>query len=1074
MLAAMAPAAVRRVPLLRSIVAVSRVGGEWSAGSSVVVDRAPLLVLWDTLVPHSRITAGPTSSASYRTRFLSSSTSGSGRNGDNSKADGAAARESEGVERESEEPAANEEVASEEADGAKPPSSGDSGSGVSGGGKGGGENKDSGKRRGLLNIWKGGEKEAKEGNGEKDSKDGGEAVVSDSAPQAGAIVPATGPRPARVVAVPLTRRPLFPGFYVPITIKDPKLSEKLAELKAAGTPWVGTFLLKDAKAKDGSTVLTAAEGGEGTEHLRGEELFKRLHEYGTFAQITNVMRPLDGESATQFLLMGHRRLRLTGMVEDDLMSVSVDHLRDKPYDSTQDELKATVLEVVSTMKDLMRLNPLYKEHIQMFVQHTGEFNASKLADFGAALTTADEPSLQEVLEELDVLKRLHLTLMLLKKELELSKLQQSIAKGVEEKISGDQRRYFLMEQLKAIKKELGLETDDKTALTGKFRERLEPHRKDCPPHVLQVIDEELSKLQGLESSSSEFNVTRNYLDWLTSLPWGHYSEENFDVYRAQKVLDDDHYGLSDVKERILEFIAVGRLRGTAQGKIICLAGPPGVGKTSIGRSIANALNRKFYRFSVGGLGDVAEIKGHRRTYVGAMPGKMVQCLKATGTGNPLVLIDEIDKLGRGHAGDPASALLELLDPEQNANFLDHYLDVPIDLSKVLFVCTANVVENIPDPLLDRMEVIRLVGYITDEKMHIARDYLEKSAREGSGVKPEQVELSDGALHTLIETYCREAGVRNLQKHIEKIYRKVALKLVRNQLQTLGMGPESPLTVEEVPVVPVADTATGDNQAESLPKTSSDVVIVEEPGDAVTENPPTRQEKLVVDDSNLSDYVGNPVFQSDRLYEQTPIGVVMGLAWTAMGGSTLYVETSLVEEGEGKGQLQITGQLGDVMKESATIAHTLSRAILREKEPKNNFFANSRIHLHVPAGATPKDGPSAGCTMITSMLSLAMKQTVRRDVAMTGEVTLTGRVLPIGGVKEKTVAARRSGVKTIIFPLANKRDYDELPAHVQEGLEVHFVDHYSEIFDLAFDIKPESEKQLAIVETELASPVSLAS
>ncbi|KAH8974329.1 hypothetical protein BDL97_01G096300 [Sphagnum fallax] len=1020
MLAAMAPAAVRRVPLLRSIVAVSRVGGEWSAGSSVVVDRAPLLVLWDTLVPHSRITAGPTSSASNRTRFLSSSTSGSGRDGDNSsgKADGAAARESEGVERESEEPAANEEVASEEADVAKPPSSGDSGSGVSGGGKGGGENKDSGKRRGLLNIWKGGEKEAKEGNGEKDSKDGGEAVVSDSAPQAGAIVPATGPRPARVVAVPLTRRPLFPGFYVPITIKDPKLSEKLAELKAAGTPWVGTFLLKDAKAKDGSTVLTAAEGGEGTEHLRGEELFKRLHEYGTFAQITNVMRPLDGESATQFLLMGHRRLRLTGMVEDDLMSVSVDHLRDKPYDSTQDELKATVLEVVSTMKDLMRLNPLYKEHIQMFVQHTGEFNASKLADFGAALTTADEPSLQEVLEELDVLKRLHLTLMLLKKELELSKLQQSIAKGVEEKISGDQRRYFLMEQLKAIKKELGLETDDKTALTGKFRERLEPHRKDCPPHVLQVIDEELSKLQGLESSSSEFNVTRNYLDWLTSLPWGHYSEENFDVYRAQKVLDDDHYGLSDVKERILEFIAVGRLRGTAQGKIICLAGPPGVGKTSIGRSIANALNRKFYRFSVGGLGDVAEIKGHRRTYVGAMPGKMVQCLKATGTGNPLVLIDEIDKLGRGHAGDPASALLELLDPEQNANFLDHYLDVPIDLSKV--------------------------------------------------------ELSDGALHTLIETYCREAGVRNLQKHIEKIYRKVALKLVRNQLQTLGMGPESPLTVEEVPVVPVADTATGDNQAESLPKTSSDVVIVEEPGDAVTENPPTPQEKLVVDDSNLSDYVGNPVFQSDRLYEQTPIGVVMGLAWTAMGGSTLYVETSLVEEGEGKGQLQITGQLGDVMKESATIAHTLSRAILREKEPKNNFFANSRIHLHVPAGATPKDGPSAGCTMITSMLSLAMKQTVRRDVAMTGEVTLTGRVLPIGGVKEKTVAARRSGVKTIIFPLANKRDYDELPAHVQEGLEVHFVDHYSEIFDLAFDIKPESEKQLAIVETELASPVSLAS
>ncbi|MBA0764099.1 hypothetical protein Gotri_013470, partial [Gossypium trilobum] len=575
-------------------------------------------------------------------------------------------------------------------------------------------------------------------------------------------------------------------------------------------------------------------------------------------------------------------------------------------------------------------------------------------------------------------------------------------------------------------------------------------------NVLQVIEEELTKLQLLEASSSEFNVTRNYLDWLTVLPWGNYSDENFDVIRAQTILDEDHYGLTDVKERILEFIAVGKLRGTSQGKIICLSGPPGVGKTSIGRSIARALNRKFFRFSVGGLSDVAEIKGHRRTYIGAMPGKMVQCLKNVGTANPLVLIDEIDKLGRGHAGDPASALLELLDPEQNANFLDHYLDVPIDLSKVLFVCTANVVDNIPNPLLDRMEVIAIAGYIADEKMHIARDYLEKTAQETCGVKPEQVEVTDAALLGLIENYCREAGVRNLQKHIEKIYRKIALRLVRE-----GSSNESVISGEVVqPAEAKAEVdetdqhaAANETAAESSVQTSDQP---KDPKDAteaekLTETETTEAvEKVLVDASNLADFVGKPVFHAERIYDQTPVGVVMGLAWTAMGGSTLYIETTEVEQGEGKGALHVTGQLGDVMKESAQIAHTLARTILLEKEADNPFFANTKLHLHVPAGATPKDGPSAGCTMITSMLSLAMKMPVRKDLAMTGEVTLTGKILPIGGVKEKTIAARRSEVKTIIFPSANKRDYDELAPNVREGLDVHFVDDYSQIFNLAFD------------------------
>ncbi|KAL5198551.1 hypothetical protein ABZP36_002063 [Zizania latifolia] len=911
-----------------------------------------------------------------------------------------------------------------------------------------------------------------------------------------AIVP-TSPRPEdylTVIALPLPHRPLFPGFYMPIYVKDQKLLQTLVENRKRSVPYAGAFLVKDEEGTD-PNIVTNSDSEKSIDDLKGNELLKRLHEVGTLAQITSIQ-------GDQVVLLGHRRLRITEMVQEDPLTVKVDHLKEKPYNKDDDVIKATSFEVISTLREVLKTSSLWKDHVQTYTQHMGDFNYPRLADFGAAISGANKLLCQEVLEELDVYNRLKLTLELVKKEMEISKLQQSIAKAIEEKISGDQRRYLLNEQLKAIKKELGLETDDKTALSAKFRERIEAKKEKCPPHVLQVIEEELTKLQLLEASSSEFNVTRNYLDWLTVLPWGNYSNENFDVHHAQQILDEDHYGLSDVKERILEFIAVGKLRGTSQGKIICLSGPPGVGKTSIGRSIARALDRKFYRFSVGGLADVAEIKGHRRTYVGAMPGKMVQCLKSVGTSNPLVLIDEIDKLGRGHSGDPASALLELLDPEQNVNFLDHYLDVPIDLSKVLFVCTANVIEMIPNPLLDRMEIIAIAGYITDEKMHIARDYLEKNTREACGIKPEQVEVTDAALLSLIENYCREAGVRNLQKQIEKIYRKIALQLVR---QGVSNEPAQEAVIEESSDHGSANKAKNENledpatenatmanntdpaleeasESDVLKKTvDHDVHPAEAPKEAVLTDPALSTDKLctpegnkdmegakeeaadktvekvVIDSSNLGDYVGKPVFQAERIYEQTPVGVVMGLAWTAMGGSTLYIETTKVEEGDGKGALVLTGQLGDVMKESAQIAHTVGRAILLDKDPDNLFFANSKVHLHVPAGSTPKDGPSAGCTMITSMLSLAMGKPVKKDIAMTGEVTLTGRILPIGGVKEKTIAARRSAVKTIIFPAANKRDFDELAPNVKEGLEVHFVDTYNEIFDLSFQSDTETER-----------------
>ncbi|KAL1211769.1 putative lon protease protein 4, chloroplastic/mitochondrial [Cardamine amara subsp. amara] len=824
-----------------------------------------------------------------------------------------------------------------------------------------------------------------------------------------------------LLALPLPHKPLIPGFYMPIYVKDPKLLAALQECRRQQAPYAGAFLLKDDASTDSSS---SSETEEILEKLKGKELLNRIHEIGTLAQISSI----QGE---QVILVGRRRLKITEMVSEDPLTVKVDHLKDKPYDRDDDVIKATYFEVMSTVRDVLRTTSLWRDQVQTYTQHIGDFNYQKLADFGTGISGANKHQNQRILEELDVHNRLDLTLEVVKKEVQINNIQKTIAKTVEDKFSGEKRRILLKEQLAAIKKELDVETDSKSAFSEKFRERIEPNKDKIPKHVLKVIEEELTKLQLLEASSSEYDVTCNYLDWLTMLPWGKFSDENFDVPRAEKILDEDHYGLSDVKERILEFIAVGGLRGTSQGKIICLCGPPGVGKTSIGRSIARALDRKFFRFSVGGLSDVAEIKGHRRTYIGAMPGKMVQCLKSLGTENPLVLIDEIDKLGvRCQAGDPASAMLELLDPEQNANFLDHYLDVTIDLSKVLFVCTANMIDTIPRPLLDRMEVITLSGYITDEKKHIARDYLEKTARRDCGVKPEQVDVSDAALLSLIENYCREAGVRNLHKHIEKIYRKIALKLVRK-----GASAQVPA---------ISDTKSLAKTDLESPETSAEESKTEQSG-AVAET----VENFMIDESNLSDYVGKPIFQAEKIYEQTPVGVVMGLAWTSMGGSTLYIETTFVEEGKDKGGLHITGQLGDVMKESAEIAHTVARRIMLEKEPKNHFFANSKLHLHVPAGATPKDGPSAGCTMITSLLSLAMKKPVRKDLAMTGEVTLTGRILPIGGVKEKTIAARRSQVKVIVFPEANRRDFEELAENVKEGLDIHFVDKYEQILELAF-------------------------
>ena len=871
----------------------------------------------------------------------------------------------------------------------------------------------------------------------------------------------------QVMAIPIAKRPLFPGFYKAITIRDRNVVEAIQEMIKRGQPYVGAFLFKDESA-DKDII----------------EKIDDVHEVGVFAQITSAFPVHGDEHSLTAVLYPHRRIKMTALMpprageqkegapsivetqpakeegskpETDALPgdvvasfeergsdqprqmtiyeptsflrkfpvslVNVENLAEVVQDKKSPTIKALTSEIVNVFKEVASLNPLFRDQISDFSISQSAGNVieepAKLADFAAAVSAGEIEELQDVLQTMDVEKRLHKALEVLKKELMNAKLQSKISKDVESKIQKRQREYWLMEQMKGIRRELGIESDGKDKLVEKFRERAQ--KLAMPEAVKKVFDEELNKLAHLEPAASEFNVTRNYLDWITQIPWGQRSAENFGIKNAMTVLDEDHYGLKDVKDRILEFIAVGKLRGTVEGKILCFVGPPGVGKTSIGKSIARALNRQYYRFSVGGLTDVAEIKGHRRTYVGALPGRIIQALKKCQTENPLILIDEVDKIGRGHQGDPSSALLELLDPEQNNSFLDHYMDVPVDLSKVLFVCTANMTDTIPRPLLDRMEMIELSGYVADEKKAIADRYLAPQAKELAGLKDVDINLDPSAIEELINKYCRESGVRNLKKQIEKVYRKSALKII----QDLG---EEALPEEK------ALTEEGKQAMEESKKDESDVK--DTPGDIGKETAEKPRIALKVPDSvsvnisreNLKDFVGPPVFTSDRLYEATPPGVAMGLAWTSMGGAALYVESILesVLSHSSRAGMNITGNLKQVMKESTTIAYSFAKSVIAQRYPDNRFFDHAKIHLHCPEGAVQKDGPSAGITMATSLLSLAMNQRVDPQLAMTGELTVTGKVLRIGGLREKTVAAKRAGCTRILFPKDNSGDWEELP------------------------------------------------
>ncbi|MCO6412520.1 MAG: endopeptidase La [Thiogranum sp.] len=776
--------------------------------------------------------------------------------------------------------------------------------------------------------------------------------------------------PVTIPVLPQSERPFFPGQAIPLLVDPDRWGETLKVAQESSNNIIG-LLLADASRAELATIENFYQMGTAC----------RIHRVGS----------MDGRM--QVLMEGVERFRVTEWLsEAPPFTARVEYLPEKRYEEIP-EIKAYAIAVINTIKELIPLNPLYGEEFKMFLEHFHPNDPSHLADFAASLTTSAKHEQQEVLEALDLLTRMKRVHVLINKELEVAKAQAHIRKRVEDEMQEHQREMILREQMKVIQKELGISKDDRTAEADKFRERLET--LVVPDVAMKRIDEEMEKFSVLETGSPEYATTRNYLDWLTQLPWGRYTDDQLDLDAARIILDEDHDGLADIKQRILEFIGVGIMKGEVSGSIILFVGPPGVGKTSLGRSIARSLGRKFFRFSLGGMRDEAEIKGHRRTYVGAMPGKFIRAIKDTQSANPVIMLDEIDKVGASYQGDPASALLEVLDPEQNVDFLDHYLDVPFDLSKTLFICTANQLDTIPAPLLDRMEVIQLSGYLASEKMEIAKNHLLPRQLERNGLKARgQLRIDKAALRKIVEEYAREAGVRRLEKYLGTIARKAVIKILK--------GEKTPIHVR-----------AGD----------------------------------------IESYLGKPVFVKEK--RLSGIGVITGLAWTAMGGATLSIEATRIHSFS-RG-FKLTGQLGDVMRESAEIAYSYILANAERWGTSPDFFENSLIHLHVPAGATPKDGPSAGITMASALLSLARQRRPLRTLAMTGELTLTGQVLPVGGIREKVIAARRANIRELILPEANRGDFEEIPDYIREGVTVHFATQFPDLVPLLFD-KPATRKR----------------
>lgn len=750
---------------------------------------------------------------------------------------------------------------------------------------------------------------------------------------------------------------IFPFMIAPLIVTE-DASKKLIDDVLLGDRTLGIFARKPPEG----------------EQQKDDE---RYYDIGTACVILKMIRIPDG--TMRLLVHGTRRIRVSEIVQEEpYRKARVEVLQE--ISISDKEVLAMMKNAQNTLQKIISISSL-PDDLGVAAMNVSE--PGKLADLIASNLTLKLPEQQEILEMVDTKKRLQRILVVLNRELEVLELGSKIQSEVKTTIDKSQREYLLREQLKAIKKELG-EEEGVSAELAELHKAVES--TEMPDYAKQVAEKELNRLEAMQPASAEYTVSRTYLDWILALPWSKSTADNIDIHQAQKILDEDHYDLDKVKERILEYLAVIKLKKELKGPILCFVGPPGVGKTSLGRSIARALGRKFYRMSLGGMRDEAEIRGHRRTYIGALPGRIIKGIKDCGSNNPVMMLDEVDKLGIDFRGDPASALLEVLDPEQNNSFTDHYLDMAFDLSKVMFITTANFLDPVPPALRDRMETLFLSGYTLREKLMIAKRYLIPKETELNGLEPGQISFTDAAIRDIIEDYTREAGLRNVQREISNICRKVA--------RAVASGKTSPVRVT---------------------------------------------------DKKVATYLGPQRYFSEVAQRMGEPGVAIGVAWTQAGGELLFIETSATE---GKGRLLLTGQLGDVMKESAQAALSFVHSQARKLKIPESSFSKQDIHIHVPAGAIPKDGPSAGITISTAIASLLTKRLVKDFISMTGEVTLKGNVLPVGGIKEKVLAAHRAGIKEMILPARNKKDIDDIPEEVRKKIKFHLVNKMNEVLKLA--------------------------
>ncbi|MBW2366852.1 MAG: endopeptidase La [Deltaproteobacteria bacterium] len=758
--------------------------------------------------------------------------------------------------------------------------------------------------------------------------------------------------------LPLFDVVLFPKMVLPLVVMQAE-SVKLIDEAMSKDRVIGLLVSKESPQKD-------------------VEPEKDLYTYGTSALILKMAKTEDDKA--QLLVQGLERFKVKKFINgNDYLTAQVAHLKD--IRAKDKETEALMANITSQFARVVELSPGLPQEIIAMAKSLQE--PGVVADMIASTINATAVEKQKVLQILDVKKRLTEATRLVNHQREILELGSKIQNQVKGDMDKRQREYYLRQQLKAIKEELG-ETDDSNVEVEDYRAKIEA--KNLPDEAKKEAERELDRLSRMHPSSSEYTVASTYLDWLTALPWHERTEDNLDIQTARNVLDEDHFGLEKAKKRILEYIAVRKLKPDSKGPILCFAGPPGTGKTSLGNSIARALGRKFSRLSLGGVRDEAEIRGHRRTYVGALPGRIIQGIRRAESSNPVFILDEIDKVGSDFRGDPSSALLEVLDPEQNFSFQDHYLDVPFDLSNVMFITTANVLDTIPPPLRDRMEILQLLGYTEDEKIQIANRYLIPRQRDAHGIKAGQITITKAAVKQIISGYTREAGLRNLEREIAGVCRGVAAKI-----------------------------------AEGTAK------------------------KVTISIKNLHEYLGAVRLTRETRARTAIPGVAVGLAWTPFGGEILFIEATSMPGAKG---LTLTGQLGDVMKESASAALSFIRSHAEALSVPDAFFTSHDIHIHIPAGAIPKDGPSAGVTMLTALVSLITNRRIKRDLAMTGEITLRGQVLPVGGIKEKVLAAHRSGIKTLILPKWNEKDLEDIPPKVRQDMTFHFADKMQEVLELA--------------------------